>query len=239
MRFEEFEERARAEWERIPAEYTQGVDGLIVVREARPHAGTPDVYTLGECVTEAYPSEFGGPETIRSSVVLYYGSFLRLSKMDESFDWEEEMWETLTHELKHHLESLASEDALIDLDYAMDEYFKRQDGQDFDPFFFRAGEPLGDGRYRLERSVFVERSPPPGGKVAFEVDDFAYAVRVEEATADVTFATVTGNVDPELDELCLVLVRPRGPLRSLFRGRRLRVAEITVEAEAVAEDPGR
>jgi hypothetical protein len=235
VRFEQFERQAREEWERIPVEYKEGIDGLTVVREARRHAHTPDVYTLGECVTEAYPSEFGGPETIRSSVVLYYGSFLRLAKLDDAFAWEEEIWETLTHELKHHLESLADEDALLDIDYAMDESFKRQEGEEFDPSFYRAGEPLGDGRFRLERSVFVERTAPEGGGVLeFEVDDVAYRIRVQHAPADVTFVTVTGDVDPELDELCVVLVRPRGfgrTLRSLFRARLPEVAETEAEVE--------
>ena len=86
----------------------------------------PDVYTLGECVTESYPSDFGGPETTRSVVVLYYGSFFRVSRQDDAFDWEVELWETLTHELQHHLESLAADDSLIDMDYAADENYRRE-----------------------------------------------------------------------------------------------------------------
>lgn len=230
MRYEDFARHARAEWERIPEEYKAGIDGLVIDRQAKPHARAEDVYTLGECVTEAYPSEFGGPDTTRSAVVLYYGSFLRLSKEDLSFRWEEEIWETLTHELKHHLESLAAEDALTDLDYAMDENFKRQEGAPFDPFFFRAGEPLGVGRFRLERSVFVEREPPPAGEVVeFEVDGVAYRVLDPPAPAEVTFVTLTGDVDVELDELCLVLARRAGlgrAVRSLFSRRLPEVAEV-------------
>ena len=230
MRFEEFERRAREEWERIPDDYKAGIDGLVVERQANPHPRTPDVYTLGECLTEAYPSDFGGPDTTRSSLVLYYGSFLRLSRLDPAFDWAEELWETLTHELKHHLESLATEDALIDLDYAVDENFKRQEGEAFDPFFYRAGEPLGDGRFRLERSVFVERAAPPAGEpLAFDVDGVAYRVAAPKAAADVTFVTLTGDVDPDLEELCLVLVRPATigrALRSLFGRGRAAAAEV-------------
>src|SRR4029079_8025848 len=91
------------------------------------------------------------------AVVLYYGSFLRLSKQEPEFDWEEELWETLTHELQHHLESLADEAALVALDYAMDENFKRLEGEPFDPFFFRSGTRVADGVWRLERDVFLER----------------------------------------------------------------------------------
>ncbi len=238
MRFEEFEEKAREEWQRIPEEYKAGIDALIVERRARPHERAPDVYTLGECVTEAYPSEFGGPDTTRSAVVLYYGSFLRLANLDDTFGWEEEIWETLTHELKHHLESLATEDALIDVDYAVDENFKRQEGEDFDPFFFRAGEPLGEGRYRLERSVFVER-PASGARapLELEVDGVGYRLdSIPRVDAEVTFVTLTGNVDDSLDELCLVLVRDAGigrSLRALFGRRPPDVAVLDAPVERV------
>jgi hypothetical protein len=237
VQFETFEQRAREEWERIPDEYRAGVDGLVVERTAKPHPRAGDVYTLGECVTEAYPSEYGGPDTVRSSVVLYYGSFLRLSRLDEEFDWDEEIWETLTHELKHHLESLAAEDALIDLDYAVDENFKRHEGEDFDPYFFRAGEPLGGNRFRLERSVFVERESDGGAeRIEFEVDGVTYRVEAPPTAADVTFVNLTGDVHDDLDELCVVLVRRpgvRGALRALFRSGGPQVEEIDAEVERV------
>jgi hypothetical protein len=238
VRFEDFEGHARAEWERIPDDFKAGVDGLIIDRQARPHHASPDVYTLGECVTEAYPSEFGGPETTRSAVVLYYGSFLRLSRLDTEFDWKAEIWETLTHELRHHLESLATEDALAGVDYAMDENFRRLDGVEFDPFFYRSGEPLGDGRFRLESSVFVERDAlDDEHTVEFDVDGIRYRVAAPAASADVMFITLTGGaIDPRLEELCLVLVRPAGlrrTLGSLFRRRIPAVAELEAEAERI------
>jgi len=156
VRFDEFEEQAWQEWERVPAEYKAGIDGLIVERDAHAHPRFGEVYTLGECVTESFPSPFGGPDTTRSSVVLYYGSFLRLSHQDPEFDWQEELWETLTHELKHHLEALASEDDLEALDYAVDENFKRLEGVEFDPLFYRSGEPVEPGVFKVEEDVFVE-----------------------------------------------------------------------------------
>jgi hypothetical protein len=128
VRFEAFEERAWEDWERIPEDYKHGVDGLLIERDAKPHPELRDIYTLGECTTEAYPSDFGGPDTIRSYVVLYYGSFLRLSRLDPDFDWEEEIWETLTHELRHHVESLAGEDALIQDDVEVSQHFPRREG---------------------------------------------------------------------------------------------------------------
>src|SRR5690606_24793658 len=110
LKYAEFERRAQQVYESIPAAYKAGVDGLVASREAHPHPELPDIWTLGECLTESWPSEWQGPETTRSVVVLYWGSFRSLAAQDETFDWEEEIWETLTHELRHHLESLASED---------------------------------------------------------------------------------------------------------------------------------
>lgn len=219
----------------MPAEYKAGIDGLVIERGAPPHPRTPGVYTLGECVTEGYPTDVGGPDTTRSFVVLYHGSFLRLSRRDEAFDWDEEIWETLTHELKHHLESLAAEDALADVDYAVDENFKRHEGMAFDPFFYRAGEPLGDGRYRLERSLFVElAAPAASGTHELDVGSATYRVDLPPAVADVTFVTLVGDVDEMLEELCVVLVRPAGlgsTLKTLLGRSHLRVAEAEAQVD--------
>jgi hypothetical protein len=222
VRYEEFEERAHEEWERIPEAYKRGVDGLIVDRSAKTHPSIPDVYTLGECLTETYPSAFGGPDTIRSAVVLYYGSFLRLSRQDESFDWHEELWETLTHELQHHLESLAADEGLLDVDYAMDENFKRAAGEPFDVTFYRAGVPLGGGWYEVEDEYFFEteqRFP----RIEFEWEGSPYAVEPEASHADVLFLHVADGVTPPPRALCVVSLRPTGwrdTLRSLLRGGR-------------------
>ena len=170
MKFSEFEELAWRYWDEIPETYKEGVDGLVIERDALPHPTLPEIYTLGECVTEAYPSGFGGPDTIRSYVLLYYGSFWRLSRQSPDFDWEDELWETLTHELQHHLESLAEEDALIAMDYANDENFKRLDGEPFDPFFYRSGEEVAEGVWRVERDVFFEQRYPASREPGAEVE---------------------------------------------------------------------
>lgn len=163
MRFREFEELAFAHWDRIPDEYKEGIDGVRVARRAQAHADLPDVYTMGECVTESYPSDYGGPDTIRSAVVLYWGSFNALSELDRDFDWEGELWETLTHELRHHLESLAAEDALEGVDYAADENFKRFEGEPYDPLFYRSGERVdADESPRLSSAGGV--APGRGGE---------------------------------------------------------------------------
>jgi hypothetical protein len=237
--FEEFERRAWDEWERIPLEYRQGVDGLVIEHRALPHPSLPDIYTLGECITESYASDFGGPDTTRSAVVLYYGSFFRLSRLDEEFDWEQELWETLTHELQHHLESLATDDSLIDMDYAADENFKREQGEPFDPFFFRLGEPTDHG-YRVEDEYFIELAPPIAGHdVRFTWAAVAYRVELPRDVADVTFIEIVDGVADPPAALHLVLVRPvrlRDTIRSLFGKSAPRVSEIQRTAIRVGEN---
>lgn len=140
----------------IPARYREGVDGVTVRPERVPHPEIRDVFTLGECRTDEWPSAYGGPAQLHSSVVLYYGSFVALSELEPEFDWEAELWETLTHELRHHLESRASEDALERLDYAEDQNFARAAGEAFDPLFYRSGERVGEHTWRVGDDWFVE-----------------------------------------------------------------------------------
>lgn len=236
MTFEEFEKRAWQEWERIPSEYRAGVDGLRIERAALAHDTLADVYTLGECVTESYPSDFGSAETTRSVVVLYYGSFFRLSRQDAAFDWEVELWETLTHELQHHLESLAQDDALIDMDYAADENYRRYEGEPFDPLFFRHGVPSPGGWLRVEDEFFLEVDRTAATHVTFEWHGRSYRVRTPDEPADVTFLTVSEGIPDAPGALHLVCVRRGGwlqTLRGLLRPRAPSVAEHDVRAEAV------
>jgi len=242
MKFEEFETRAWEYWEQVPEAYKAGIDGLMVEREAKAHPSLPDIYTLGECLTESYPSDFGGPETIRSAVVLYYGSFWRLSRLDPRFDWEDELWETVTHELQHHLESLASEDDLVEMDYAADENFKRLEGEPFDPFFFRSGEAVSPGLWRVEREYFLEREhagvPERSGQemVEFEWGGSHWQVQPPSDPGDICFLWLEEGPGwaPE-DEVTLVLLRRQGlgaSLRALLGGKARR-RTVVVEARGV------
>ena len=153
MDFDLFEREARRLFEAIPERYREGVDGLTVHRDPLRHPRFPGIYTLGECVTEAYPSSWGGPETVRSLVLLYWGSFRALAASSPRFDWSEEIWETLTHELRHHLESLADRDDLSGVDHAMEETFRRDRGLAFAPDYYHRGERAGAGVYVVEEDV--------------------------------------------------------------------------------------
>ncbi len=239
MKFRDFEALAWQYWEEIPEEYKEGVDGLVVERGALPHPTLADVYTLGECVTEAYPSDWGGPETIRSAVVLYYGSFWRLSRLDSEFDWEEELWETLTHELKHHLEWLADEDALEAMDYAVDENFKRVHGEPFDPFFYRSGDVVAEGVWKVERDYFVEKELParaaPPEAIGFVWHGREYTVALPEDLGDVCFVTIEEGLEEAPDgEVCVVVVRRKG-LGEMVRGLLGRAVPVVVEVMGRAE----
>jgi len=238
MDLKEFERTAREAFAEIPEEFKEGIDGLTVSRDAPAHPTLPEVFTLGHCVTEDHPSEYGGPDTTRSIIVLYWGSFRELSKRDSDFDWGEELWETLTHEIRHHLESLAGDDALEDVDYAADELYNRQEGLEFDPWYFQRGESLGGGVYVLEGRSYLELSQDPHAFAASEAIDFAwqgrrYRLRRPPELGDVHFARVLGE-DFEDQDVELVLVRRRGPWESLARLVR-RSPPIVLESDVEVE----
>ncbi len=221
MTFAEFEEAAWRAFRAVPEEYRSGVDGLSVRREALPHPVFPHVYTLGMCSTESYPSDWRGPETTRSVVALHHGSFRELARLDPDFDWEGELWDTLAHELRHHLESLADRDDLGGVDYAMEESFKRAEGLDFDPRYYRAGDEVAPGVFRVETDFFIEQSWTEerlarAGEVRFRWRGVEYGVRAPERLGDAHFVWVDG-VDVGPGELQLALVRRRRWWEALLR----------------------
>ena len=243
MDFASFERAARDAYDEIPEDYKHGVDGLVVSREAPAHPTLPNVYTLGECLTEDHPSDFSGPDTTRSVIALYWGSFRALARRDEHFDWEGELWETLTHELRHHLESLAREDALEGVDYASDQTFKRDEGLDFDPWYYQYGDDLGGGVFDVEGSLYIEQMWAP--KDFHEADriEFQWAGRLHTiprpaALGDVHFVWLEG-LERDHGSVELVLVRRRkwweGFAGLLGRGGR-EVLESRAEAEPVAPE---
>ncbi len=213
MEFEAFEAAARAAYQEIPDAFKEGVDGLVVSREALADPEHPDVFTLGHCLTEDYPSDYGSPDTTRSVVALYWGSFRQLARRDPSFDWDGELWETLTHELRHHIESLAGEADLEGVDYAADETFKRDEGLDFDPWYYQQGDAAAPGTFRVDNSWYLEQSWTSGAferatHLDFEWDGVALRVPRPDALGDVHFVWIHG-VELEQATLELVLLRNR------------------------------
>lgn len=232
MKFAEFERRAREIFDEIPPELRHGVAYLQVSREAVEHPELPDVYTLGECATGEYDVETGAGDEIRSGVHLYYGSFLALSRLYDDFDWEGELWETVTHEVRHHRESAAGEDDLEEMDYAEDENFRRREGEPFDPLFFRAGDPAGPDRWEVDGDLFIERTLDARefaalAELRVKVGGAEHVVPRPADLGDVHFIYLLDLCTDDGD-VALVLIRRRGAwesLRAAFSAAEPRVLE--------------
>jgi hypothetical protein len=218
MRLDDFREMVRRLADELPAQFLDGIGEVTVSPRTVPHPDRPGIFTLGECVP--LPTAGGGADGVQSRIVLYHGSFAALAHLTPSFDWREEAWETLTHELRHHLEWRAESPELEDLDWAVEQNFARHDGEDFDPAFFLQGEVVEEGTYRVEDDVFVDRlvrQPPE--TVDFKWRGREYRARVPRGASLPAFLTVTGAAEPPAGDLVLVLRRTPGLLTLLRPGR--------------------
>lgn len=239
MELREFEQYARQAFHEIPPRFREGVAGVRVHARAVSHPTLPDVYTLGECRSETFPSEYGGAGDVASVVHLYHGSFARVAELDSDWDWEYEVWETVTHEVQHHLEFLASEDALERRDYMEDQNFARREGVPFDPFFFREGAPVADDTYEVDGDIFVERrmeNRGTAGGAPFTVQWQGRRAVVPRPgpLGDVHFVTVP-SLSTEAGDVVLVLTRRRGwldALRGFLRGVSLDVRHSVSHVDA-------
>ena len=238
MDFDSFERESRRAFEAIPVRYRDGVDGLTVHRRALGHPRFPGIYTLGECVTESYPSSWEGPETVRSVVLLYWGSFRALAEVDPTFDWSGQIWETLTHELRHHLESLADTDDLRGVDYAMEQTFLRYEGLDFEPHYYRHGDRIGPGVYAVEDEVYIEQRWSTvdfarADRIGFSWAGRSYEVPHPVELGDLHFVRVVDGI-PAPPYVELVLVR-RSSWMERARAALLRTGVDVFESDAVAQ----
>lgn len=241
MDFHAFDREARQVFEEIPERYRDGVDGLTVHRRALGHPRFPGIYTLGECVTESYPSSWEGPETVRSTVLLYWGSFRALARLDPRFDWSEQIWETLTHELRHHLESLADTDDLHGVDYAMEQTFQRYEGLDFEPGYYRHGDRIGPGIFAVEDEVYMEQTWKTADfeqvdRIRFTWAGRNYEIPHPEVLGDLHFVRIVDGV-PAPPYLELVLVR-RSSWMERARATLRRTGLDIYESDAVAREIG-
>jgi hypothetical protein len=216
MRLADFEGMVRRLCGEVPAPFFEGIAEVVVSPRTVPHPAHGDIFTLGECIP--LPVEVGsGVEGIQSRVVLYHGSFAALARLQEGFNWRQEAWETLTHELRHHLEWRAHAPDLEELDWAVEHNFARQEGEAFDPTFFLSGEPQSDDCYRVEDDVFIDRivrSLPES--VGFTWHGRAYRAAPPRDAELPCFLTIAGVADPPPGDLILVLRRKPG-VRDLFR----------------------
>ncbi len=234
MRRADFESMVRRMTDEIPPEFLDGVAEITVSPRTVPHPARPDVYTLGECL--ALPAGLDEPDQVQSRVVLYYGSFAALAREHPSFDWQAEAWETLTHEVRHHVEWRARAPDLEALDRAAEQNFARIDGEPFDPTFYRDGERLPDGVYRVEDDYFIELAGPvrTDRNIAFRWAGRGYAVLPPPDLAPPAFLAVSGVAEPPPGDLMLVFPPPRG-LRGLLRARS--AAQYDVSARPLGDGP--
>src|SRR4029078_7225027 len=151
----------------VPAEYLEGVMEIEVSRNTLPHPTRSDIYTL--CERTPLPLDHqDSPGGVLSRIVLYHGSFQALARLDSDFDWFAEAWDTLTHELRHHLEWRARAPDLEEFDWAAEQNCAGQDGERFDPLFYRSGEKVAEGIYRLDDDFFLEHEAvAPGPELRF------------------------------------------------------------------------
>ena len=215
MRLPDFEAMIRRLCDEVPTDFFDGIVEVVVSPRTVPHPERSEIFTLGECIP--LPIQLGsGLDGVQSRIVLYHGSFAALAQVQDGFDWRVEAWQTLTHELRHHLEWRARAPDLEDFDWAVEHNFARRDGEPFDPTFYLSGEAQPDGKYQVEDDVFIEqivRSLPQTTTFAWRGRRYSTAVPAE---ADLPcFLIVEGVTDPPEGDLVLVLRRKPG-VRDLF-----------------------
>ncbi|HJS48407.1 MAG TPA: metallopeptidase family protein [Gemmatimonadales bacterium] len=216
MRLDDFRALVRRMAGEIPPDFLEGVVEVVVSPRTLPHPTRAEIYTLGECI----PLHDGdAPDAVQSRVVLYHGSFAALARLTPGFDWRAEAWETLTHELRHHLEWRARAPDLEAFDQAAEENFARQEGESFDPLFFLAGESPAAGVHQVDDDWFldqvVRRMP---ARLEFGWHGRAYEAEVPAgARLPAYFHVVDGVAEPPPGDLVVVCRRAPG-LLDLLRG---------------------
>lgn len=151
--FVEFERHARAALEGIPATFREGISALIVHQKRVTHPHLDDYETLGECEADLLTEESNDR---RSTIHIYYGSFVSLAKNDGDFDWRFELQETIEHEVRHHLEDRAGAPDLLKLDWAQEQNEYRRARKAYDPLFYRAGEERELDEFWVDNDCFLE-----------------------------------------------------------------------------------
>jgi hypothetical protein len=233
MKYAAFETMIATMASELPPEYLDGIAGIEVSPKIVPHPVRSDIYTLGECIP--LPAAGSDPEDIQSQVVLYHGSFQATAHQNPDFDWREEAWETLTHEIRHHLEWRARVADLEALDEAVEANYARQDGEPFDPGFYRDGEAVVPGVYRVEDDYFLERMVDRRpDRVELSWHGRQYRVEVPSDASLPAFLTLEQIEEPPPGELILVLGRKPG-LKDLFRS--VSVYQAAVPAYEVTGSP--
>ena len=233
MKFTDFRTMVQQLAREVPSEFRDGIIAIEVSPKAVPDPVRGGVYTLGECI----PLEWSGNgANLQSRIVLYHGSFAALARRqaDES-EWRREAWDTLAHELRHHLEWRADVGALEAYDWATEQNFARAEGQPFDPAFYRSGERLAAGVYKVDDDVFLEKEEREMGRGAgagFEVAWHGQRYRVPwpAGARAPLFLTLDGLLAPPSGDVVVAVLR-RPSLLDLWPPRRRSVTQRVAEVE--------
>ena len=165
--------------------------------------------------------------------MLYHGSFAALARLTPGFDWRDEAFETLTHELRHHLEWRARAPDLEEFDWAVEQNYARQDGEAFDPGVLPGRRAVGDDAWRVEDDVFLDRivREVPGAGSGALGRPRVPTCRSRRGARCRPFSCSKGVADRPPGELVLVLRRKPGVLALLRPAKTyhaaVRVAEPT------------
>lgn len=226
MQFQDFRALVERLSREVPSEYLEGIVDIEASPKTVPHPLLGGVYTLGECI----PLETGA-DLPPSRVVLYHGSFQALARDRQDFDWRKEAWETLTHELRHHLEWRANTKGLEQYDWAAEQNFRRLEGEPFDVSFYLAGERLADGVFQVEDDVFWDRSVRRAPE-AVEIEWHGRRYRVKVPAGDLPMYLVLQGLHPPPAGEAVVAVRRKPRFSDLWR-RLPRATVHSVNAEPV------
>ena len=207
---DEFVRVAEREFRAVPEEFRKGVAGPVIQKRAKGHPHLAEYWTLGECVPA--PHSFTLGEEHLSTVFLYYGSFVACEKRDPDFDMEEEIRETVRHEILHHVEDRAGAPDLRNEDAAEEQDERRRAGLPFHPTYYRFGKREDDDLWRLHDDLFLEVSLPKrradearreGLTVLFGEEELE--IPAEDLASLPAFVSFEGDDGGEL----VVVVRPR------------------------------
>jgi hypothetical protein len=235
MRLSDFDSMVQRMSAELPADFLDGVVAIEVSHGSVPHPTRADIYTLGECVPLPAP-DGGRTDAVQSRIVLYHGSFQALARLDPEFDWREEAWETLTHEVRHHVEWRARAPALEAYDEAVEANFARYEGEPFDPLFFLDGDAPAPDVYEVDGDYFLDRVVRhPPRRVELDWHGVRYAGAAPDALTLPALLTIEGVEEPPPGDLVLVL-RRKARLTDLFRPASLLQATVRV-TRAPAADP--
>ncbi|MBI2072128.1 MAG: metallopeptidase family protein [Gemmatimonadetes bacterium] len=196
----------------MPPKYLDGVFAIEVSPKTVRHPVYPSVFTMGECI----PVE-AAEDPPPSRVVLYHGSFQELARERRDFDWRAEAWETLTHELRHHLEWRARSGELDAYDWAAEQNFRRQEGQPYDPLFYLSGERVADGVYCVDDDLFFDREVKRSAPERVEIEWHGQTFRSEPPPRPLPLYLALDGLDPAPVGEAFVVLRRKPGVLDLFR----------------------